>query len=184
MSYFDDKTYSLTQGQKLTWSYYDFFTLAAATRAFELFTVLRTAKSQGNLPAAGQIPAKHLFWITKIKGFYIPDEARTQGELQSIIDFMRNTSMTFFIAALSNQLEINLIELFGMHLPLTVTGAAAGDQVALRNPIVAEYDVEIPIILSENTSFKVPITLDAASAAGLDGDVVQISLCGQLDTGR
>ena len=188
MDYFDSGTYEKGKAQRLWWSYYDRAVLVSTTLRHRLFTVQNGQGgknlSDTNMTASGQLPAEHKMDIKGIEVYYHATAAFTAATWQNFLDMLVNTTLTFHIDALSPQLQLNLLQLFGANLPQTIGGAAAGDQALAVSQFKGTWELPVQITLAAKTGFNVEIEHFAAPNAALDNDNLYISLVGILDTGR
>lgn len=190
MDYFDSGTYAKGKGQTLWWSFYDRAILLNATLRHLLFiipngqgTPLKNL-SDTNMTAAGQLPAEHKFMIRGIEIYYHATTAFTGATYQNFLDMLRTTTLTFHITSLSDQLQLNLLQLFGANLPQLINSVAGADQSMAVSQYKGTWELPIPITIAAKTGFDVEIQHFAAPNAALDADRIIISLVGVLDTGR
>ena len=174
-------------GQTLWWPFYDKITLDAATLVHTLFAVPagqdnKTIADTNMTGSGGEMPQGQKHEAVALEMYYVSDGAKTAAELQNVLDMFTTTYREFTILNKSPQLQIPLTLLMGSKLTQHVTGGAAGDQLIGQSIFPGVFELEIPIILAEKTSFDVKITHTTAHKASLDGDQIYVALPGKLIT--
>jgi hypothetical protein len=176
-------------GDIVDYSYYDTATLATATTTHRLFTAGLSSgktKAQTNFPIGGAMPQAQRLTINRLKIMYTAVEARTNAEVQYVYDFLRRTVLSFIIPGKDVQFEALLQEVIGTATLITQTESCALSEI----PVIIQpryhgiFPLNKPIVLAALTPFEVDLTLTAASNAGLDGDLVTVSLNGTLERGN
>lgn len=172
-------------GQKLWWSYYDSFIMAAATTENRMFTIPlgQGGKnlSDTNLLAAGQIPQGQRLVIKAIEMYYISNATKSQAAWQNLIAMFRDTTGVFNISGKSQQLELNITQLMGNPIQGIITNVTA-DMMTSRSSYTGVWELPVPIVLAAQTVFDFTVTHHTAANATLDGDIFFISLVGSLVT--
>lgn len=181
-------TYS-DEGEILDWTYYDTQRLAAATLEHTYFiTAQGEAFDDGvagfksfadvNFPGRG-MPSTQNLEIKAIKCIYKPAEVRTEAEMVNIVDMLRTSKFSFVIGNKAPVLELNLLDLLGLNFPVIKAAAAVSDD-HIRAIAAKAYPLNISLVVSGQTKFNCLIQHAAAPAAGIAGDMIQVSLQGIL----
>lgn len=179
-------TYKPGSGQILEWTYYDRFTLAAATQKFKMF---QEAINQGNKTLAdtnmirgGAIPQAQHFVIHNIFCSLYPNANEAVGDWPDITNFLQETVLEFNIANKSPQGQWTLDEIFGSALPGAFDVSTPASEIIARSPFSGHKPLNEPIVLAAQTTFDVTVELLTASDAALDGFKFRVNLQGELVT--
>jgi hypothetical protein len=181
-------TYS-DEGEILDYSYYDTQRIAAATLEHNYFLTSQGEAfddgvagfkdfSDVNFPGRG-MPSTQNFEIKAIKIIYKPAEVRTEAEMVNIVDMLRKSKFSFLIGNKAPVLELNMLDLMGINFPVVKAAAAVADD-HIRAIAAKAYPLNISLVLAGQTKFNCLIQHAAAPAAGIAGDLIQISLQGIL----
>lgn len=131
---------------------------------------------QKNIPH-GQ---KYVVWGIRIK--YMATDIRNDEERQFINNFLRTTTAKFYIAGKDNVGYWTMSEWFGP-MQMVAVPTNAGDNVPFSS--MGNYEgiknLNIPIILEEDTTFDMTFTKIIPSDASLNEDYVKIELIHELD---
>lgn len=165
------------------WEYYDRIILANATTRHQFFAVPLgqggKTESDTNWQIANQMPESEKFVAMYLCFYYISEVAPiSQAVYQNIVDLMKNGWFQLRVYNKAPWVQFPLAIAFGNHMPLAVTGGAAGDQISSRSIINGVYELPVEIPLAAKTTVNVEINFTTASAAGLDGDEIYFSMSG------
>lgn len=183
-------TYSAS-GEVLDYTMYDRQQIDAAILQHRFFTqglgkpmstgVIKTL-ADSNVISDG-IPQGQKFTVRAIKMHYVGDKIRNNAEMQSIIDLLAQSVMTFKITGKDVILQMTLMELMGNNFPVLTVPTVAGDNPRdhMTSIIRTAYPLNIPIVLASLTRFEILVEHFEAPAAGLDNDLIALSLQGALE---
>ena len=179
------------QGDRLDWTFYDTQILSSTVTTHRYFVngVGKTFTVGGNKTLADSnvisdgIPQGQNFRVHTINLLYKPDELRNNAEIQSIVDMMANTVLSFKIANKDVSWQATVQEAFGANYPIVLVPTVAGDNINthLQSQIRREYVLKVPIDLAALTRYEIDMEHTEAVDASIDADKLQISLRGRLD---
>lgn len=132
-------------------------------------TVILTIADTNN--NSDRVPVKQKWYLWKLAAKYQAAAARTDANLQSILDFMRNTIVQLTITNLDKMFTFPLSKF----LPFDQLVSAPAVTVNSRYPKSTEddrWELKVPLVLEENAQWSLDIIQTAASAAGLDNDFI------------
>lgn len=166
------------------WEYYDRIVLlnATAPNNYKFFSVPlgQGGKSLAdtNWRVGNQMPESERMAVMYFCFYYIPYEIRTQAEYQKIIDLMKTAYFNFSVYNQPSVIQFPMAVAFSTHMPLNVTGAAAGDQILARCALNGCYELGVEIPIAARTTVTAEIVFAAATDADLDNDKIIFSMVG------
>jgi len=181
-NYTNKGTFNPTQGQDLYWEYY--FEITFTTNTEYQFFNQNTGAAGGlvvtNFPSNGQMPSNQKMDVEAMKFYWTPSAQKTQAQYQILITTLSNMFFGFGIQDLSPQYQGKMNRIFGNSMPLLITGAAAGDQLASRSYYDATLDLQdIDITLQGEVSFFPTVTfLNGTPDDSIQGDKLLLVMCG------
>lgn len=176
------------EGDNLTFSYYDTFTLAHTTTSNRFFTQgLGTngkTLADTNLNSSGAIPRGQKFICHAIKAYYSGAAgAEKDGTFIRLFGAMlEQLTLEFVIANKSPSLQICGNEMFQLPIMVGIDPTVTVNQSILTQAKASGvYPLgKNPLVLAELVSFEFRATWQTAYTAALDGDRLKFSLCGEL----
>lgn len=181
----DDSAYSKRTVEVLDYTYYDRMALLSTVTKTRMFTVQLGQQGKSladtNMLNSSLLPQGQNLKVYFIKiGFHCV-AVRTETELQSIYDFIRETTLTFKIPGKDNLGIWPLHELMGIATLIDLVPSVAGDNIPLIQPSYKSvYPLNFQIKLGAIQTFEVEVEQHTASAADLDGDFLWVGLNGRL----
>ena len=178
-------SYSKTNAEFLTWSYYDQISLLSTTLTHTFFvTGTGTGKnlSQTNMPTSGQLPQGQSFVIHEIGLLYSTDTVSGTTDLLEWYKVLANTTVEFKVTGKDSLFTITLQELCGASTLFAITPTAAGDNISQIQPWyrgvwkLKKY----PITIGATQTFNIEMVHHVAPSADLDGNLVKLFLRGDL----
>lgn len=183
MQQINQGTFNPDSGRVRWTPYFDSISFLSTTLSYSFFATPLgqggKTLSQTNFRQANVFPANEKMEVVALEAFFIPDAAKTQAQLQHVIDAFKNSVLTFDIGGV-NQLTLPMTQFMKASFPVVVTGAAAGDQISHRTSYNAVWELPVEIILAAKTDFAVALTFTTAPNASLDGDVLLLSMVGPI----
>jgi len=174
----------------LDWVMYDRFALLAATQEHILFNLQEGGTRAGAALTAADtnniggvpLPIYNKFTIWEITVQYQAIALRNNAALQLVLDLWRQTIVRFLINGKDEMFRLPLYY-FASAFQFTLVPTVAGDNIT--PPGLATYEgifkMKIPIVLQMQTPWEMRVQLIAASGGGLDGDLIDFMLRGELD---
>lgn len=168
-------------------SYYDDMVIAAAVGTTTLFRnpigVGGKTLADTNMVTAGILPSTQKLTVKAIKVFYATVDAFATVDLQAFYTMLRSTTFELQVSNKPVDIQLNLMELFGISLAAAFTPTVAGDNLPMILPrFHGIFPLNRPIVLQGNVQFEVRMSHWVAPGAGLVGDFLFISLNGDLDS--
>lgn len=102
---------------------------------------------------------------------YMAMEARTDAEIQAIMNFIRETYINFKIDNKVDMFILPMWKFFGATQLVSAPAVTVNSQYPNAN-FMGQWAFEIPIVLEKLTTFEMIVQPMAASAAGLDDDFI------------
>ena len=177
-------------GEKLHWSFWDVQPLAIATLTHKYF-----AQSQGqgtpvkrfdqtNMIQGGSMPNGNHFTVKEIKMMYTGLGPKTTTFMQYLYQMLQQTTFDIRFVGKDSMGQWALNELFGNAIGANIVPTVAGDNLpGVNKPVIkASFFLNIPIVIPALQNFEVNVVHHVAvGSSELEGDLLKISLCGELE---
>ena len=177
-------------GEDLHWSFWDVQPLAITTLTHKFF-----AQSQGqgtpvktfdqtNMIQGGSMPNGNHFTVKEIKMMYTGLGSKTSLFMQFFYQMLQQTTFDIRFVGKDSMGQWALNELFGNAFGVNIIPTVAGDNLPAVNQsiIKASFFLNIPIKIPALQNFEVNIVHHTAIGSGeMEGDLLKISLCGELN---
>lgn len=173
----------------LDWTYYDTAKIATGVQVYNLFSEKVGTVSGGtqktladtNMTASGSIPQGQKLDVYTIKCMYTGTGAKDTAFVNTLYQFLANTTLKIAIPGKDSMGTWTLQELMGTATLLPVVPTTAGDNIPVIEPrYTAVFQLNIPIILAALTGIEVTIEAHKAVTAAQNGDLLRVGLNGML----
>lgn len=187
MKYLESGTFEPGTMDKIWWEYYDRIILATGTTRHQFFAVPLgqggKTESDTNWQLANQMPESEKMMVMYLCFYYVSEVSPiAAATYQFIMDLMKHGWFQLRVYNKAPWVQFPLAIAFGNHMPLVVTGAAAGDSLTSRSIINGVYELPIEIPLAAKTTVNVELNFTTASNVALDGDEIYFSMAGIRQT--
>ena len=177
-------------GDVIDWTFYDRMSLLSTVVDYDLFTngigqvdavtAARKTFADTNMIGGVIVPTGAKMYVRAIKVIYQASEIRTEAEITSILQVLRQGVLNVSIFGKDTYGRWGLDELIGM--PMLVNSVAANTGLlASTGRFVGIFPLNLPLVIASQVQFSLGVTLFAAPSADLDTDTIKVGLNGILE---
>lgn len=133
-----------------------------------------------NIEKSESVPSSQKWTFWKFSCFYQASAARTDVQIQNILDYFRTTTIRCIINSKDDMFRLPLWKFMG-HAQLVSAPAVTVNSRFPQAIFTGVFDLKVPIVLQSLTDWEVKIEPLVASAAALDNDFIGWEFDGERD---
>ena len=133
-----------------------------------------------NIEKSESVPSSQKWTFWKFTCQYQASAARTDVQIQNILDYFRTTTIRCIINSKDDMFRLPLWKFMG-HPQLISAPAVTVNSAFPMSVFTGSWEMKVPIVLQSLTDWEVKVEPLVASAAALDNDFIGFEFDGQRD---